>query len=74
MVFALQALWEDTRSGTKWAIVNCCYYPSGLPENIQKPETPENDEVILLQPYFHTGVGFFFIFVSIYLSNDSRRF
>ncbi|CAA7407910.1 unnamed protein product [Spirodela intermedia] len=41
----LQALWEDTRSGAKWATVHCCYYPNNLPENVQKPAIPENDEV-----------------------------
>ncbi|CAA6670819.1 unnamed protein product [Spirodela intermedia] len=29
----------------KWATVHCCYYPNNLPENVQKPAIPENDEV-----------------------------
>ncbi|OVA10065.1 Bromo adjacent homology (BAH) domain [Macleaya cordata] len=41
----LQALWEDTKTGSKWAIVNRCYLPDDLPEVVGRPCTPENNEV-----------------------------
>lgn len=41
----LQALWEDTKTGSKWAIVNSCYFPADLPEVVGRPCSPENNEV-----------------------------
>ncbi|XP_043690030.1 uncharacterized protein LOC122640839 isoform X2 [Telopea speciosissima] len=41
----LQALWEDNKTRSKWAIVNRCYLPSDLPEVVGRPCTPENNEV-----------------------------
>ncbi|XP_010274120.1 PREDICTED: uncharacterized protein LOC104609484 [Nelumbo nucifera] len=41
----LQALWEDTRTRSKWAIVNRCYSPSDLPEVVGRPCMPEDNEV-----------------------------
>ncbi|KAJ4981218.1 hypothetical protein NE237_032055 [Protea cynaroides] len=41
----LQALWEDNKTRTKWAIVNRCYLPGDLPEVVGRPCTPEKNEV-----------------------------
>ncbi|KAL6199425.1 hypothetical protein ACLB2K_029209 [Fragaria x ananassa] len=41
----LQSMWEDMKSGSKWVIVNKCYFPSDLPENVGRPSTPESNEV-----------------------------
>ncbi|XP_010252618.1 PREDICTED: uncharacterized protein LOC104594146 [Nelumbo nucifera] len=41
----LQALWEDTRTRSKWAIVSRCYSPSDLPEVVGRPCMPEDNEV-----------------------------
>ncbi|KAK9127832.1 hypothetical protein Syun_016629 [Stephania yunnanensis] len=39
------ALWEDTKTGMKWAVMNRCYFPADLPEVVGRPCTPETDEV-----------------------------
>ncbi|KAF5201411.1 Phd finger protein, partial [Thalictrum thalictroides] len=39
------ALWEDTKTGSKWAIVNSCYFPADLPEVVGRPCSPESNEV-----------------------------
>ncbi|KAL5700122.1 hypothetical protein ACHQM5_025611 [Ranunculus cassubicifolius] len=41
----LQCMWEDTKTGTKWANVNSCYLPADLPEVVGRPCSPENNEV-----------------------------
>lgn len=41
-------MWEDMKSGSKWVIVNTCYFPSDLPENVGRPSTPESNEVLYL--------------------------
>ncbi|KAK1296186.1 PHD finger protein [Acorus calamus] len=41
----LKVLFEENKSGLKWAIVNRCYFPSDLPEAVSRPCSPENDEV-----------------------------
>ncbi|KAM1041199.1 hypothetical protein ACFX13_031150 [Malus domestica] len=41
----LQSMWEDRKTGSKWAIVNRCYFPGDLPENVGRPSTPESNEV-----------------------------
>ncbi|KAJ4976452.1 hypothetical protein NE237_001558 [Protea cynaroides] len=41
----LQALWEDNKTRSKWAIMNRCYLPGDLPEVVDQPCTPENNEV-----------------------------
>ncbi|KAL5715539.1 hypothetical protein ACHQM5_017345 [Ranunculus cassubicifolius] len=41
----LQSMWEDTKTGTKWANVNSCYLPADLPEVVGRPCSPENNEV-----------------------------
>ncbi|XP_042481593.1 uncharacterized protein LOC122062027 [Macadamia integrifolia] len=41
----IQALWEDNKTRSKWAIVNRCYLPSDLPKVVGRPCTPENNEV-----------------------------
>lgn len=38
-------MWEDRKNGSKWVIVNSCYFPSDLPENVGRPSTPESNEV-----------------------------
>ncbi|XP_024156790.1 endochitinase A isoform X3 [Rosa chinensis] len=41
----LQSMWEDRKTGSKWVIVNSCYFPSDLPEHVSRPSTPESNEV-----------------------------
>ncbi|XP_077216714.1 uncharacterized protein LOC143851249 [Tasmannia lanceolata] len=41
----LQVLWEDSKTSSKWAIVNRCYFPDDLPEVVGRPCTPEYNEV-----------------------------
>ncbi|XP_077221319.1 uncharacterized protein LOC143855020 isoform X2 [Tasmannia lanceolata] len=41
----LQALWEDNKTSSKWAIVNRCYFPDDLPKVVGRPCTPEKNEV-----------------------------
>ncbi|KAI3920508.1 hypothetical protein MKX01_000847 [Papaver californicum] len=41
----LQSLWEDTKTGSKWAVVNRCYLPDDLPDVVGRPCTPELNEV-----------------------------
>ncbi|XP_008227014.1 PREDICTED: uncharacterized protein LOC103326553 [Prunus mume] len=41
----LQSMWEDRKTGSKWVIVNRCYFPGDLPENVGRPSTPESNEV-----------------------------
>ncbi|GAV85863.1 BAH domain-containing protein [Cephalotus follicularis] len=41
----LKGMWEDSKTGSKWVIVNRCYYPDDLPESAVLPSTPENSEV-----------------------------
>lgn len=45
ILFVLQSLWEDKKTGSKWAVVNQYYFPSDLPEVANCPSTPENNEV-----------------------------
>ncbi|XP_050369245.1 endochitinase A-like [Argentina anserina] len=40
----LQSLWEDMKTGSKWVIVNSCYFPTDIPETVHAP-TPESNEV-----------------------------
>ncbi|KAI3973819.1 hypothetical protein MKX01_030395 [Papaver californicum] len=41
----LQSLWEDTKTGSKWAVINRCYLPDDLPDVVGRPCTPEINEV-----------------------------
>ncbi|KAJ8649183.1 hypothetical protein MRB53_002206 [Persea americana] len=41
----LEVLWEDNKTGSKWATVNHCYFPSDLPAVVGRPCTPEYNEV-----------------------------
>ncbi|KAK9002385.1 hypothetical protein V6N11_025068 [Hibiscus sabdariffa] len=41
----LQAMWEDSRTGTKWLVVKRCYFPSDLQEGVAHPCAPETSEV-----------------------------
>ncbi|KAK9268865.1 hypothetical protein L1049_001389 [Liquidambar formosana] len=41
----LQAMWEDSKTRSKWVIVNRCYFPGDLPEVVGRPCAPENNEV-----------------------------
>ncbi|XP_010913211.1 uncharacterized protein [Elaeis guineensis] len=41
----LQSLWEDNKSGSKWATVDLYYFPSDLAETVSQPSTTENSEV-----------------------------
>lgn len=41
----LQAMWEDSKTRSKWVIVNRCYFPGDLPEVVGRPCTPESNEV-----------------------------
>lgn len=46
-------MWEDCKTGSKWVIVNRCYFPGDLPENVGRPSPPESNEVdLLLLLYF----------------------
>lgn len=44
-------MWEDRKTGSKWVIVNSCYFPSDLPENVGRPSTPESNEVYCFLVY-----------------------
>lgn len=44
-------MWEDCKSGSKWVIVNRCYFPGDLPENVGRPSAPESNEVDLFLLY-----------------------
>ncbi|ERN10016.1 hypothetical protein AMTR_s00013p00237850 [Amborella trichopoda] len=44
-VAKIQTLWEDNRTGAKWAHVNWCYYPDDLSQLVGRPATPGTDEV-----------------------------
>lgn len=46
-VVHMQALWEDNKTGLRWATVNQCYFPRDLPEVVGRPCTPEYNEVCL---------------------------
>ncbi|KAI9184820.1 hypothetical protein LWI28_001394 [Acer negundo] len=41
----LQAMWEDTRTGYKWVMVNRCFFPGDLPEAVGCPCSPESSEL-----------------------------
>lgn len=41
----LQALWEDTATGSKWVRVNWCYYPTDIPIIAGRPLNIEANEV-----------------------------
>ncbi|XP_044462951.1 uncharacterized protein LOC123193925 [Mangifera indica] len=41
----LQAMWEDTRNGSKWVKVNRCFFPGDLPEAVGHPCAPESNEL-----------------------------
>ncbi|KAJ9153845.1 hypothetical protein P3X46_027242 [Hevea brasiliensis] len=41
----LQAMWEDIKTGSKWVIVNRCYFPGDLPKAVGHPCAPESNEV-----------------------------
>ncbi|XAR67413.1 hypothetical protein NMG60_11002165 [Bertholletia excelsa] len=41
----LQAMWEDNKTGSKWVVVNLCYFPVDLPEPVGRPCSPESNEV-----------------------------
>lgn len=45
MDFLLQAMFEDIETGSKWVVVNRCYFPSDLPEAVGHPCAPESNEV-----------------------------
>lgn len=47
-IILLQSMWEDCKSGSKWVIVNRCYFPGDLPENVGRPSAPESNEVVFL--------------------------
>ncbi|RZC72802.1 hypothetical protein C5167_048281 [Papaver somniferum] len=38
------SLWEDTKTGSKWAVVNRCYLPDDLPDVVVLPCTPGINE------------------------------
>lgn len=42
----LQTMWEDTGTGSKWVMVNRCFFPGDLPEAVGCPCAPESNEVI----------------------------
>lgn len=50
---SLQSMWEDRKTGSKWVIVNRCYFPGDLPENVGRPSTPESNEVNFF--FLHTN-------------------
>ncbi|KAF4378063.1 hypothetical protein F8388_020699 [Cannabis sativa] len=39
------SMWEDSKTGSKWVIVNRCYFPGDLPENVGRPCTTDSNEV-----------------------------
>ncbi|KAL5804024.1 hypothetical protein ACOSQ3_030824 [Xanthoceras sorbifolium] len=41
----LQAMWEDTRNGSKLIMVNRCFFPADLPEAVGCPCSPESSEL-----------------------------
>ncbi|XP_008798852.3 uncharacterized protein LOC103713628 [Phoenix dactylifera] len=41
----LQSLWEDNKSGSKWATVDLYYFPNDLAGTVSQPSTTENSEV-----------------------------
>ncbi|KDP39202.1 hypothetical protein JCGZ_00959 [Jatropha curcas] len=41
----LQAMWEDIETGTKWVLVNRCYFPGDLPKAVGHPCASESNEV-----------------------------
>lgn len=41
----LQAMWEDLKTGSKWVVVNRCYFPADLPEAVRSQSDVENNEV-----------------------------
>uniref|UniRef100_A0A2P2KSR2 Uncharacterized protein MANES_15G066000 n=1 Tax=Rhizophora mucronata TaxID=61149 RepID=A0A2P2KSR2_RHIMU len=41
----LQVMWEDAETGSKWIVVNQCYFPANLPEGVGHPCAPESNEV-----------------------------
>ncbi|XP_044474340.1 uncharacterized protein LOC123202449 isoform X2 [Mangifera indica] len=41
----LQAMWEDTRNGSKWVKVHRCFFPGDLPEAVGRPCAPESSEL-----------------------------
>ncbi|KAA8523629.1 hypothetical protein F0562_010052 [Nyssa sinensis] len=43
----LRAMWEDSKTRSKWVIANRCYFPGDLPEVVGRPFTLESNEVYL---------------------------
>lgn len=41
----LQTMWEDTGTGSKWVMVNRCFFPGDLPEAVGCPCAPESNEL-----------------------------
>ncbi|GAB4846085.1 hypothetical protein Ancab_025083 [Ancistrocladus abbreviatus] len=41
----LEAMWEDTKTNSKWVMVNRCYFPADLPDSVGHPCAPESNEV-----------------------------
>lgn len=41
----IQAMWEDNKTRLKWVIVNRCYFPGDLPEDVGHPCCLEGNEV-----------------------------
>ncbi|CAK9165486.1 unnamed protein product [Ilex paraguariensis] len=41
----LQAMWEDSKTRSKWVTVHRCYFPVDLPEEVGCPPAPESNEV-----------------------------
>ncbi|PON94168.1 Autoimmune regulator [Trema orientale] len=39
------SMWEDSKTGSKWVIVNRCYFPADLPGNVGRPCTTDGNEV-----------------------------
>ncbi|KAK6934516.1 Zinc finger, PHD-finger [Dillenia turbinata] len=39
------AMWEDSKTKSKWVMVNRCYFPGDLPEAVGCPCAPESNEV-----------------------------
>ncbi|XP_059662434.1 uncharacterized protein LOC132308388 isoform X2 [Cornus florida] len=45
MPHKIQAMWEDSKTRSKWVIANRCYFPGNLPKVVGHPFTPESNEV-----------------------------
>lgn len=46
-------MWEDTGTGSKWVMVNRCFFPNDLPEAVGCPCAPETSEVSYFGVWFH---------------------